>query len=248
MTFTSPEETIGDTLTKRMLTVKDLAPEDRPREKMMAQGKKALTNAELIAILIGSGNTDKNAVVLAQELLNAYDNRLSNLSRREIKELMKMKGIGEAKAISILAALELGYRMLSERNDNATILDSAYKAFCFISPRIIDLTNEEFWAIYLNTRNKVVSTQRISIGGLTSTPVDIRLIFRMALENNATSLIVCHNHPGGSTQPSAKDKTLTQSIIEAGKTLNIPLVDHIIVALDYNDTPQYYSFLEEGLI
>lgn len=250
MTHTKQKQPKEERSEKRTLTVKELAPEDRPRERMMTQGKKSLTNAELIGILIGSGHAEKNAVVLAQEILNSSGNSLSSLSRRDIKELMRMhKGIGEAKAITILAALELGYRMLHERNDNGpTILDTAEKAFRYISPDIIDLPHEEFWAIYLNVRNKVVAKQRISSGGLSSTAVDIRLIFRAALEHNATRLIVCHNHPAGSTSPSSKDKILTHNIIEAGKTLNIPLLDHVIVTVDNNGTPAYYSFAEQGLI
>ncbi len=249
MNSTESSITTEEFSAKKTLTVKDWAPEDRPREKMIAQGKKSLTNAELIGILLGSGNTEQSAVALAQEVLFSCGNSLSSLSRREIKDLMKMhKGIGEAKAVSILAALELGYRMLAERMDNAIILNDPVKTFHYISPLIINLPHEEFWAIYLNNKTKVVARQRISSGGLTSTTVDLRMIFKAAFENNATSLIVCHNHPSCSNEPSTQDKILTQKLSDAGRILDIQLLDHVIVSLDSNNEPQYYSFAEENIM
>ena len=232
------------------LTVKDWNIEDRPREKLLAKGKKELSNAELIGIMIGSGVAEKNAVELAREILREAGDSLSLLSRMEVSELTKRhKGIGTAKAVSIIAALELGYRMLCETTENNEVYISDSKSlFNYISPSIIDLPHEEFWAIFLNIRNKVIFKQRISSGGITSTAVDIRLIFRTALEKNAVSIIVSHNHPAGSIIPSTIDKQLTQKMIDAGKTLNIPLVDHVIVGIDDNRRPNYFSFRDAGLV
>lgn len=232
------------------LTVKEWALEDRPREKLLQKGKKELSNAELIAILIGSGTAGQSAVDVAKEILNRSENSLSKLSRQSIKELTKnFKGIGEAKAISITAALELGYRLLNENSDQKeyTIKDSL-DLFNFISPSLIDLPYEEFWAIYLNVKNKVIFKQRISSGGLTETGVDHRKIFSTALEKNATSIAVAHNHPSGITEPSLDDKRLTKSIIDAGKLLRINLIEHIIVGIDGKHAPTYYSFHDHGLI
>jgi len=232
------------------LTLKDWALEDRPREKLIAKGKKELSDAELIAILIGSGSVGQSAVDLSKEILKSNDNSLSLLSRQGISELTRdFKGMGEAKAVTIIAALELGYRMLSEDiNRQDHYIKDSYSLFKYISPSLVDLPVEEFWAIYLNTRNKVLFKQRISIGGITDTPVDLRRIFATALEKNAVAIAVAHNHPTGHLTPSREDKTLTCRILEAGKILNIRLVDHIIVGIDDKNRADYYSFRDNELI
>ncbi len=235
---------------KGTLKLKEWALEDRPREKLITKGKKELSNAELLAILLGSGTVGQSAVELAKEILRSNDNDLSALSRQGIAELTRgYKGIGEAKAITIIAAMELGFRMLTEGNDRKIyILTDSEKMFNYISPSIIDLPHEEFWAIYMNFRNKVLFKQRISSGGLNDTVVDIRRIFSTALEKNAVNIIVAHNHPTGNLTPSPQDKNLTKSIMEAGKILRINLLDHLIVGIRPDGIPDYYSFHDEGLL
>lgn len=235
---------------KDYITLKNWALEDRPREKLIEKGKKELSNAELIAILIGSGSVGQSAVDLAKEILYCYDNNLSVLSRLGIKDLTKgFKGMGEAKAVTIIAALELGYRMLTERNNNKDIfIRDSTELFNYISPSIIDLPTEEFWAIYLNNKNKVLFKQRIATGGLTEVLVDTRKLFSIALEKNASHIAVAHNHPSGSITPSKNDNSLTNKIVEAGKILNISVIEHIIVGIRNDNKPDYYSYRENGLI
>ncbi len=235
---------------KNSITLKNCAIEDRPREKMIAKGKKELSNAELIAILIGSGSVGQSAVELAKEILHCYGDDLSQLSRQSIGSLTKnFKGMGEAKAISILAALELGYRMLSETRDiQDTYIKNSDDLFRCVGEHIIDLPTEEFWTIYMNHKGKVLFKQRITAGGITETPVDIRKIFSIALEKNAVKIALAHNHPSGHLNPSIQDKTLTDNIIQAGKILHITVVDHIIVGVDDRNHPDYYSFHDNGLL
>ena len=234
----------------RNLTVKDWSSEDQPREKLISKGKKELSTAELIAILIGSGSVGQSSVELAKEILKGHNNDLSLLSKQGITELTKgYKGIGEAKAVTIIAALELGYRMLTEQNDKKEYYgnDSA-ETFRYISPSLIDLPHEEFWAIYMNIKNKILFKKRISLGGITETSVDIRRIFSTALERNAVSIVVAHNHPTGKLMPSSKDIALTKSIAEAGNILKIKLRDHLIVGINDDNKPDYYSFYDNGRI
>lgn len=235
---------------KKGMTVKEWSSEDQPREKLISKGKKELSTAELIAILIGSGSVGQSSVELAKEILKSHNDDLSLLSKQGILELTKnFKGIGEAKAVTIIAALELGYRMLTEQNKKKEYYsNTSIDAFKYISPSLIDLPHEEFWAIYLNTRNKILFKKRISIGGINETAVDIRRIFSTALEWNAVSIIVAHNHPTGKVMPSNKDLMLTKQIYEAGKILKIKLKDHIIVGIDENNKPDYYSFYDNGNI
>ena len=232
------------------LTVKNWAQEDRPREKLIAKGKKELSNAELIAILIGSGSVGRNAVELAKEILNSCGNDLSVLSRFGIPELTRnFKGMGEAKAISIIAALELGYRMLTESNNRKEYyVENSSELFNYISPSIIDLPTEEFWAIYMNNRRKILFKQRISTGGITETIVDTRRVFAIALEKGAVYLAVAHNHPTGNLTPSQMDKKLTQNLSDAGKILHIPLIEHLIVGINSSNKPDYFSFYDNGLL
>ena len=247
---TPVESTPDNNQQKESITLKDWAIEDRPREKLIAKGKKELSNAELIAILIGSGSVGQSAVELAKEILYSYDNDLSLLSRQTIGDLTKgFKGMGEAKAVSVIAALELGYRMLNETNSKKEVyISDSMELFRYISPSLIDLPCEEFWAIYMNHRNKVLFKQRISIGGITETPVDLRKIFSIALEKNAVRIALAHNHPSGHLTPSKPDKSLTHNIMQAGKILNIDVMDHIIVGVDDNNRPDYYSFLDNGIM
>ncbi|MBR1833920.1 MAG: DNA repair protein RadC [Bacteroidales bacterium] len=236
--------------TRANLPINLWAEEDRPREKMLSQGKKSLTDSELIAILLRTGVTGTSAIDLAKQLLQLSNNSLTELSRMEINDLKKAhKGLGMAKAVTVLAALELGNRMMREaREVKEDIVHGSEDLFHYIGPTIWDLPNEEFWAIYLNQRNKVVRRLRIGSGGLTQTTVDLRIIFREALQYNAVAIAVAHNHPSGSLAPSSVDKDLTRRIEQAGKILSIKLVDHLIVGILPEGQPGYYSFTEHGLL
>jgi DNA repair protein RadC len=224
--------------------------EDRPREKMLASGKKSLTDSELLAILIRTGIPGASAIEIAMSILQQSDNRLTELARMEVSDLQRChKGLGTTKAITVLAALELGNRMLKEEKESKDdIIKNSHDLFLYIGSSIMDLPNEEFWAVYLNQRNKVVWKQRIGSGGLTQTTVDLRIIFRAALEHNAVAVGVAHNHPSGSLKPSTADKELPRRIAEAGKILNIRLIEHLIVGILPEGKPDYYSFSENGLL
>jgi DNA repair protein RadC len=225
------------------LNITDWAIEDRPREKLIAKGRQNLTDAELIAILIGSGNTEETAVELAKRILNSVENNLNALGQLTVNTLMKFKGIGEAKAISIVAALELGRRRkLSDVLERKKITSSK-TVFELMNPVLADLTHEEFWVIFLNRNNKVIDKQRIGQGGIHGTIADTRLIMKAAIEKLATSIILCHNHPAGSLKPSDADKYLTKKIVEAGKILDIAVLDHIIIGNE-----EYFSFKDKALI
>ena len=234
---------------KGPLTLKNWADEDKPREKLSANGKKSLSNAELIAILLGSGCRGMSAVDLAKKLLNNAHNSLSEMSKMEISAFKSLKGMGEAKAITIIAALELGYRMKTESiaNNDIYVRESRH-IFEYIGPQIIDLSHEEFWAIYFNAKHKILGCQRIASGGLVNTSVDIRLIYKYALEKNATALAVAHNHPSGILEPSNADITTTRKIKLAGETLGIKLLDHLVIGLAPNNQEQFYSFLDHDLL
>ncbi len=226
-----------------MKTIKSWAEEDRPREKMLAKGKEALSNAELIAILIGSGNSKESAVDLSRRILHNNSDNLIELSRLSISDLTKYKGIGEAKAISIAAALELGRRRrFSEALDKPSIKNSQI-AYEYFYAHLSDLDHEQFWIMLLNNANKVIKLEKIGIGGITGTTADPKKIFKAALENNATSIMLCHNHPSGNITPSNADKTITNNLIKAGHFLEIKILDHIIIGND-----NYFSFADEGLL
>jgi DNA repair protein RadC len=225
------------------ISIKSWAEEDRPREKLSGQGRRALTDAELIAILIGSGSRDESAVELSKRILHHYDNDLNNLGKASIAELSKFKGIGEAKAISIIAALEVGRR----RNDTETkVLDKitcSKDGYNILRRFLMDLNHEEFWILLLNQAGKVTSKELISKGGLTGTVADPKIIFGIALQQNAVSIVMAHNHPSGNLKPSQLDIDLTKKIATAGKMLDIRVLDHLIVTND-----GYYSFADEGVI
>ena len=223
------------------LNITQWAEEDRPREKMMALGAEALSNAELLAILIGSGSTKESAVDLMKRVLNNCNNNLNTLGKKTIHDLCQYNGIGEAKAITILAACELGKRRQQESPEERPKLDTATKIYNEMHPQMQDLDVEEFWVLLLNQNNRLIKKVRISHGGITETAVDIRIIIREAVLANATILAVCHNHPSGNLSPSKADEELTRSIRRACELMRITFMDHVIVT-----DGQYYSFHELG--
>jgi DNA repair protein RadC len=225
------------------LTIKSWALDDRPREKLVAKGKNALSDAELIAILIGSGNRNESAVALSKRILNSVDGSINALAKLSVEKLMTFKGIGEAKAISIITGLELGKRRQLEIALEKPKITSSKDGFNIMQPIIGDLEHEEFWVLFLNNSNKVLAKNQISKGGLTATIVDVRLLFKQALELTSVAMIVCHNHPSGKLEPSNADKQLTQKIKQAGTTLDIKLLDHLIIT-----EKAYFSFADEGLL
>ena len=216
--------------------------DDKPREKLMLKGKSALSDAELIAILIGSGSRNESAVGLSKRILASVDNNLNALGKLSIQQLMNFKGIGEAKAISIIAAMELGRRRRAEDAVELKKITSSKMIFELMQPIIGELPHEEFWVLYLNNSNKVLSKSQQGKGGITGTLVDTRLVFKAALELGATALILCHNHPSGTLIPSDADKQITRKLKAAGQNLDIQVLDHIIVAEN-----GYYSFNDEGI-
>ncbi|MDX1942876.1 MAG: DNA repair protein RadC [Saprospiraceae bacterium] len=228
---------------KNNLSIKAWAEEDRPREKLLAKGKQSLSDAELLAILLGSGSRDETAVALAQRILKSVENDLNELGRRSIAELTKFKGMGEAKSIAIVAAMELGRRrQLTDIRERPQIRSSR-DAYDVIAPILMDLPHEEFWILLLNRANKVMSREQISLGGVAGTVVDAKIIFRKAIEGMASSIILVHNHPSGNLQPSQQDIDLTKKLRKAGETLDISVLDHLIIA-----ESSYFSFADENLI
>lgn len=223
-------------------SIKYWAEDDKPREKLMLKGKAALSDAELIAILIGSGNRNESAVDLSKRILASVEN-LNALGKMSLQQLTTFKGIGEAKAISIIAAMELGRRRRSEEAVELTKITSSKIAFEIMQPIIGELPHEEFWILYLNNSNKVIYKSQLSKGGITGTVVDIRLIFKVALEQNATGIILSHNHPSGVLIPSEADKQVTRDVKSAGNNLDIKVLDHIIVT-----EKSYYSFADNDLL
>ena len=223
------------------LNINQWAEEDRPREKLAAQGAEALSNAELLAILIGSGNTDESAVELMKRILNSCNNSLNTLGKMSIRELMTFKGIGEAKAITILAACELGKRRQREQPEQRPELSTATRMYNYLHPRMQDLDVEEAWVLLMNQDFKLIKSLRLSHGGITETAVDVRLIIKEAVLCNATILALAHNHPSGSIRPSREDDRLTQSVKQACDVMRIHFADHIIVA-----DGCYYSYHEQG--
>lgn len=218
------------------------AEEDRPREKMLSKGKIALTDGELLAILLGSGTVGESAVALAQRILSDVDYNLHELGKRSVRDLQRYKGVGEAKAIAIAAALELGRRrQLSDLRERPRITGSR-DAFQAIAPLLTDLHHEEFWLLMLNKANEVFARERLSTGGMAGTVVDAKILFKAALDARAAAIIAVHNHPSGNLQPSQADLDLTQRLRKAGELLDLPLLDHLIVS-----ERGYYSFADEGM-
>lgn len=225
------------------LNIKSWSPEDRPREKLLLKGTSALSDAELVAILIGSGTPKMSAVELSKKILLQGNNNLNELARLSVKDLMKIKGIGEAKAITIVAALELGRRRKEQDPEEKPKITSSKDAFDLLKGEMMDLPNEEFWVLLVNRANRVIKKKRISEGGVSGTVADPKIIYKMALEELACGIIVAHNHPSGNLQASQSDIDLTRKLKEAGKFLEIQLLDHIIIA-----NQKYLSFADEGMI
>jgi len=217
--------------------------DDKPREKMMLKGKSALSDAELVAILIGSGSRNESAVALSKRILASVNNNLSSLGKQSLAQLMEFKGIGEAKAITIAAALELGRRRKEENPLELVKVTSSKVMYQEMYPIIGELAHEEFWVVYLNNANKIIFKAQLSKGGITGTVVDVRLVFKIALEQNAVAIILSHNHPSGKLQASEADIQVTKKIKNAGLQLHIPVLDHIIVT-----EHSYFSFADEGIL
>jgi DNA repair protein RadC len=225
------------------LNIKNWAAEDRPREKLLLKGTAALSDAELMAILIGSGTAKMSAVELSKKVLQQVGNDLNDLARLSVKDLMKVKGIGEAKALTIIAALEIGRRRKSQATDEKPRITSSKDAYDQLKENLMDLPHEEFWVLLMNRANKVMKKKRISEGGVSGTVADPKIIYKLALDELASGVIVAHNHPSGNLTASQSDVDLTKKLKEAGKFLEIQLLDHIIIA-----GHKYYSFADEGLI
>ncbi|MDR2125848.1 MAG: DNA repair protein RadC [Prevotellaceae bacterium] len=224
------------------LKIKEWSPDDRPREKMLQYGAKSLSNAELLAIIIGSGSKNETAVDVAKQLLVSSNNNICELGKKSINDFVKIKGIGSAKAVSIAAALELGHRC---RNDNSTVatIKTSFDIFNIFQPVFSDLMHEEFWIMLLNNACRVISKYRISQGGISSTATDIKLIAKHAIDNLASSVVAVHNHPSQNVEPSEEDKKLTVAVKSALNLFRINLIDHLIIS-DSN----YFSFADNGLL
>jgi DNA repair protein RadC len=225
------------------LSIKKWNEDDRPREKLLHKGRTALSDAELIAILISSGSRNESAVSLSKRILASVDNNLKELGILSIKDLMKFKGIGEAKAITITAALELGRRRRAGEALEKKKISSSKSVFELMQPLIGELPHEEFWIVYLNNSNKVLQTSQLSKGGITGTTVDVRLAFKNALQLGAVAIVLVHNHPSGTLKPSQADIALTKKIQTAGESLDIKVLDHLIIT-----EKSYFSFADENLM
>jgi len=225
------------------LPIKSWAEDDRPREKLLLKGPRALSDAELVAILLGSGTREESAVALARRLLGGFRNDLQALVRAGIPELTALRGVGPAKAVTLVAALELGRRRQLQAARELPFIGRAEDAYALLAPVVADLDHEQFWLLLLNRANKVLGMEQVSAGGITSTVVDPKVLFRMALQAQATALILCHNHPSGNLRPSPSDLDLTKQLTRAGQFLEITVTDHLIVTQG-----GYFSFAEEGLL
>ena len=224
-------------------SIKSWAEEDRPREKLLLKGKSVLSDAELLGILIGSGNKKESAVGLCQKILGSVDNNLAELGRLNVNQLMQFKGIGEAKAISIIAALELGRRRKESVFEKREKITGSQQVFEIFYPVLADLPHEEFRLLSLNRANKVLGKFNISKGGVSATVVDPKIIFKTAIESKAAGLILVHNHPSGNLDPSAADRELTKKLKNLGRELELPILDHVVIGDN-----AYYSFKDEDLL
>lgn len=225
------------------MSIKNLAEDDRPREKFLLKGRNSLSDSELLAIIMGSGNRNESAVELARKILNSVENNWNRLSQLSVNDLMKFKGIGEAKAISIATALEIGRRRIQQEMPENVQITSSEAVYKLMHPLLSDLQTEEFWAIFLNQSNNVLRKERLSMGGINNSSVDLRILFKSAFENYSTGIILVHNHPSGKSNPSKVDIQITEKILNAGKMLDVILVDHLIVARN-----SYFSFADEQMI
>jgi DNA repair protein RadC len=225
------------------LEMKNWAEADRPREKLLLQGRRQLTNAELMAILIRTGNLTENVVEVSKRILSFYNNDLTKLSKLNVKDLSKFKGIGQAKAITIVAALELGRRRKEAVNDKLQKITSPKDVDLILRPELADLPHEEFWILLLNRANFVIGKQFISKGGQAGTVVDPKIIFKIAIEQNAAAIILAHNHPSGNLKPSKADLNITKKLVESGLLLELPVLDHLIITDE-----SFFSLADDGLM
>lgn len=228
---------------KKSFSIKNWSDDDKPREKLVQKGRSVLSDAELIAILIGSGSRNESAVELSKRILASADNNLNELGKLSIKQLMSFKGIGEAKAVTIAAALEIGRRRRGEEAIVVSKITCSRDAYEILQPLIGELEHEEFWILYLNNSNKVLHKAQLSKGGLTGTLVDVRIVMKQALELGAVGLILAHNHPSGTLRPSTQDKSITQKLKRAADALDVKVLDHIILT-----QRDYYSFADETIL
>ena len=228
---------------RKSISIKNWKEDDRPREKLLSKGKNVLSDAELIAILIGSGNREESAVGLAKRILTFTSNNLNQLGKLSVNDLTQFKGIGEAKAIAIITALELGRRRRLEEALERPKVASSKAVYEIMQPILGELNHEEFWVLYLNNSNKIIYKNQLSSGGITGTLVDIRILFKKALELSSVAVILCHNHPSGSLKPSKSDLDLTKKIQQAGKSLDIKILDHLLIT-----EKAYFSFADSNLI
>jgi DNA repair protein RadC len=224
-------------------SIKNWSDDDKPREKLLHKGRSVLSNAELLAILIGSGTKNETAVALSKRILASTNNNLGELGKISTKQLMKFKGIGEAKAVTIAAALEMGRRRQNEAATSTGKISDSRAVFDLLQPLVGDLPHEEFWIVYLNNSNKVIHKAQLSKGGITGTLVDVRLVMKQALELGAVALILAHNHPSGALQPSEADKSITHKLQKAAESMDIRVLDHVILTQN-----KYYSFADNNLI
>ena len=227
----------------KKLTIKSWATEDRPREKLMSKGASVLSTTELLAILIGSGNKKESAVDLSKRILESVQYNIHELAKLSLKKLTAFHGIGPAKAIAIVTALELGKRRQLETFIQKPKISSSQEVFSMMQPLMGSLAHEEFWVLYLNNSNEVLSKHQLSKGGITATLVDVRLLFKKAIEMSAVAIVICHNHPSGTLNPSREDKQITKKIKDGGLSLDIKLLDHLIIT-----EKSYFSFADNGEI
>lgn len=225
------------------LSIKFWSDDDKPREKLVQKGRSVLSDAELIAILIGSGSRNESAVKLSKRILASANHNLNELGKLSIKQLMQFKGIGEAKAVTIAAALEIGRRRRGEEAQKITKITSSKSVYELLQPILGELQHEEFWIVYLNNSNKVLQTTQLSKGGITGTLVDVRLVMRQALELGSVALILAHNHPSGTLKPSNADKQITQKLKSAAQALDLKVLDHLIITQE-----AYFSFADEQIL
>ena len=225
------------------MIIKDWSEQERPREKLFLNGRLAMTDTELLAILIGSGCQKETALCISRKILSDTDYSLSDLSRFSVHKLMKFRGIGKVKALTIIAALELGKRQRGNKVIEAAKLNSSASVFELMQPLLGDLDHEEFWILLLNNANKLKYKWQLSIGGITATLVDVRLIYKKALEMGATSIILCHNHPSGNLKPSQSDIMLTKKVIKGASLLDVKILDHVIIT-----ETSFYSFADDGCL
>ncbi|MFC3157510.1 DNA repair protein RadC [Chryseobacterium arachidis] len=225
------------------MSIKFLAEDDRPREKFLLKGKNSLSDSELLAIIMGSGSRDETAVELARKILASVDNNWNHLSLLSVKDLMKFKGVGEVKAISIATALEIGRRRMSQEIPEKPVITSSKDAYHILRNHLSDLRTEEFWALFLNQSNRVIHMAQMTQGGINQSLVDVRVLFKTALDHFSTGMIIAHNHPSGNLKPSKEDIDITKKVKEAGNALSIQLLDHLIIT-----QRAYISFADEGLL